>query len=107
MRPDQATILEGVARFLEQDLRGAIKDPGLAFRVLVAANLCRVAAAERRTVPDRGAELAAMNAAIAERVRSGACSAFEIAAITAEVKRGLAATLKVTNPRFDLGERIE
>jgi hypothetical protein len=47
-RPDAAALLLAVARFLEKDARQAIQDPGLSFRVLIAANLCKVAAADRQ-----------------------------------------------------------
>jgi hypothetical protein len=48
-RPDKAALLEAVARFLANELKPAVADPSLAFRVLVAANLCAVAAAEVMT----------------------------------------------------------
>jgi hypothetical protein len=37
--PDKATMLLGIARFLDQDLRPTIADGGTAFRVRIAAHL--------------------------------------------------------------------
>ena len=45
-RPSKTDLLEAVARFLERDVKPAIKDPSLSFRVLIAANLA--AAPDRR-----------------------------------------------------------
>ncbi len=45
-RPDKTELLKAVARFLEKEVRPAIKDPSLSFRVLIAANLASVVAAE-------------------------------------------------------------
>ena len=40
--PDKATLLASVRRFLKADLAAGIADPGLRFRVLIAANLLGV-----------------------------------------------------------------
>src|SRR5580692_116344 len=48
-RPDKTALLEAVARFLATEVKPAITDPNLAFRVLVAANLAAVVAAEVAT----------------------------------------------------------
>jgi len=45
-RPDQAALLEAVARFLEREIKPLVKDPSLSFRVLIAANLCQLVSAE-------------------------------------------------------------
>jgi hypothetical protein len=45
-RPDQAALLEAVARFLERDIKPLVKDPSLSFRVLIASNLCQLVSAE-------------------------------------------------------------
>ena len=47
-RPDKEILLQAVARFLEREVKGAITDPRLAFRVLIAANLTSIVAAESR-----------------------------------------------------------
>ena len=66
-RPDKTDLLEAVARFLERDVKPAIKDPSLAFRVLIAANLAAVVAGELR-VEDAatGAELDRLRALLPE-----------------------------------------
>lgn len=43
---DTLQLLKGVARFLKEDVRGAVDDPALRFRALIAANLVRLAMAE-------------------------------------------------------------
>ncbi|HVY47413.1 MAG TPA: DUF6285 domain-containing protein [Minicystis sp.] len=48
-RPDKTALLEAVARFLATEVKPAVADPNLAFRVLVAANLAAVVAAEVAT----------------------------------------------------------
>jgi Domain of unknown function (DUF6285) len=48
-RPDKTVLLEAVARFLATEVKPAIADPNLAFRVLIAANLAAVVAAEVAT----------------------------------------------------------
>ncbi len=48
-RPDKTELLAAVARFLEREVKPAIKDPALAFRVLIAANLTGIVAGELQT----------------------------------------------------------
>lgn len=45
-RPDKTELLAAVARFLEREVKPAIKDPALAFRVLIAASLTGIVAGE-------------------------------------------------------------
>jgi flagella basal body P-ring formation protein FlgA len=45
-RPDKTALLEAVARFLDKEVRPAVSDPSLAFRVLIAQNLCQLVSAE-------------------------------------------------------------
>ena len=45
-RPDKSALLAAVARFLEREVKPAIKDPSLSFRVLIAANLAAMVAGE-------------------------------------------------------------
>jgi hypothetical protein len=54
-RPDKADLLEAIARFLEREVKPAIKDSALGFRVLVAANLAAVVAGEIQTEDAAGA----------------------------------------------------
>lgn len=46
--PDQETLLEAVALFLMGEIKGAVSDPKLGFRVLIAAHLTATLAAELR-----------------------------------------------------------
>ena len=48
-RPSKEALLDAVATFLLEKVRPAIADPGLGFRVLIAANLASVAASEIRS----------------------------------------------------------
>jgi len=48
-RPDKTELLAAVARFLEREVKPAIKDPALAFRVLIAASLTGIVAGELQT----------------------------------------------------------
>jgi uncharacterized protein DUF6285 len=48
-RPDKTELLAAVARFLEKEVKPAIKDPALAFRVLIAASLTGIVAGELQT----------------------------------------------------------
>ncbi|MEP7120416.1 MAG: DUF6285 domain-containing protein [Byssovorax sp.] len=48
-RPDKTELLTAVARFLEREVKPAIKDPALAFRVLIAASLTGIVAGELQT----------------------------------------------------------
>jgi len=48
-RPDKTDLLAAVARFLEREVKPAIKDPALAFRVLIAASLTGIVAGELQT----------------------------------------------------------
>ncbi|MFO0725807.1 MAG: DUF6285 domain-containing protein [Myxococcota bacterium] len=129
-RPDAATLLEAVAAYLEKDARPAIADAGLAFRALIAANLCRVVAAEARggeayqekaletgaallgttatltgTQAERAAALAEVERALAERIRAGA---LPLSASTVEgLMEMLAGELAIVSPRFDQALQIE
>lgn len=105
--------LAAVARFLDEQLRPAVPDKGLAFRARVAAALLEGLAAEAAA----GAALEAgararltplvaegTEAALAAAIRAGRVD--QVAARRA-VREGLAARLRVTTPDFDLGERFE
>lgn len=128
--PDGSALLQAVAAFLETDVRGAVSDPRLSFRVLIAAHLCRTVAAELK-VSD-AAERAELERLLA--LTSGTSTGTETQAQRrekiSELQRSvitqlptfddstkkrllehLQATLKaelaVTNPRFDLSMEIE
>jgi hypothetical protein len=51
-RPDRLALLGAIARFLEHDVRPALKDPGLSFRALIAAHLAGTVAAELKAEGD-------------------------------------------------------
>jgi hypothetical protein len=51
-RPDKLALLGAIARFLERDVRPALKDPGLGFRALIAAHLATTLAAEIQAEDD-------------------------------------------------------
>jgi hypothetical protein len=68
-RPDKTELLGGVARFLLQDVHPRIEaqDKGLAFRVLIAANLLQIVSAEVRTEEAHdAAQLARLRALLPE-----------------------------------------
>jgi hypothetical protein len=121
-RPDKTALLGAVVRFLEEDLKGAIKDPSLAYRLKVAANVVRIVAHEIQVeAPKRAAELESLqdilqartelldrlNAELARRIRAREFSAEELQRVASHVKRSLAADLAIANPRFDTSTEIE
>ena len=62
-RPDKFALLGAIARFLERDVRPALKDPGLSFRALIAAHLATTVAAEIHAEDDlEAAELGRLRA---------------------------------------------
>ena len=129
--PPKEVLLDAVARFLDSDLRPAVKHPGLAFRLRVAANLLRVVALEcqeeeghdqaelerlRALFPAQAelegsgraavrAALAELNASLAEQLR--AASWDEAGPSREHVVATLRDKLAVVNPRFDLSPEIE
>ena len=137
-RPDKATLLDAVARFLATDLREAQKEPAdaaVGFRVLIAANLVQMVAAELRLEDaqdqaqserlraifgdaspqpataqhrtDRHAAIRAMEADLASRLRDGSLDADRRAAARDHVRATLREKLAVTNARFDLSPTID
>jgi hypothetical protein len=125
--PDKATLLDAVAQFLALELKGAVADPRLAFRVLIAAHLTASVAAElrgdeaqdaaelarlRALLPDFApqqndparAQIIAMNRELTLRFRDGrlpSSQAFD------HLQKTLAEKLAVVSPRFDLRPEIE
>lgn len=128
-RPDKTVILTRVARFLEEQVRPSISDKALAYRVRVAAHLLGVVAREvANEEQDDRAQIEALwallgesevlplgptatRAAITEahhevarRIREGELP-IEVA-LPVLIER-LAATLRVSNPRFELSLEVE
>ena len=127
-RPSPRAVLEALSRFLLEELQPAVADKRLAFRVLIAAHLAATLAAElqahrpqaeaelrrlRALLPElpvssaeTEAELSALNAALAERLRRGEPPADD-AALRAHLRATLADALSVLSPRFDISSDIE
>lgn len=111
-------LLQAVAKFLDQELRPVVTDPGLAFRARVAASLLRSLAleqpaaerldAEARTglaaLLGRDASRAELEADLVERLRAGRLDAKAQAAARVAVQTALRARLRVTSPDLDLDE---
>lgn len=130
-RPDKVALLAAVARFLDGTVRPAIEDPGLAFRVRIAANLAKIVATEctledahdavelaglAALMPDVGlpeltdgstrrAAIAELNGELARRIRTRELE--DSPELAAHVRRSLEQRLSVINPRFDLSMEIE
>jgi len=121
-RPDEPALLEALAKFLVADLQPAVKDKKLAFRVLIASHLATTLANQLRGQAERqGAELQrlrellgrsdgdvrSLNAALAEKLRSGPLSGEDSARASAALKQNLQDALAVVNPTFDTSAEIE
>lgn len=134
-RPDRSTLLEAVAQFLLSEVQPALTDKRLGFRVLIAANLASVVAAELRTEEERSiAELsrlqallpgrlegeprmlpagrraqalAELNHELARRLRTDRVTPEEMVPTLVHIKQTLLETLEVVNPRFDTSPEIE
>jgi hypothetical protein len=129
--PDKAALLDAIALFLAGELKGAVADSRLGFRVLIAAHLTSTVAAElrgeaaddgaewerlRALLPDAAAaarpveraalraEIAQLNGELAARLRDRRIAG--AAALTA-LQETLAEKLRVVSPRFDLRPEIE
>jgi hypothetical protein len=111
-------LLQAIARFLDQELRPVVTDPGLAFRTRVAASLLRSLALEAPAAQRLDAEARAglgallgsdasraeLEADLVERLRAGRLDAKAQAAARTAVRTALRARLKVTSPELDLEE---
>lgn len=135
-RPDKSALLEAVARFLEREIKPAVKDPSLSFRVLIAANLCQLVSAEiqmeeaatdaeldrlaallpdvdvdlgraRRSRDERGRALERYNRALCERLRSGELRADPGSEAWEHITTTLRGELLTSSPRFDTSLDIE
>ena len=127
--PDKATLLSAVRRFLKADLARAISDPGLRFRVLIAANVLGVvereiksehthhsAEVERLSLLLDGVDKDALMALHGDEARREALAPLyelllggevEEEALFKHLKATLAEKLSVVNPRFDLSPTID
>jgi hypothetical protein len=128
-RPDKPSLLDAVASFLVSEVRPKVDDPGVSFRLLVAAHVCAQVAAEVRhedghdsaelgrlgTLLDRRTALPAtrserkalfdrMNRDLAELIRSGA---IDDGAVEDHLEKTLRDKLSVVNARFDLSDDPE
>ena len=135
-RPETEALLLAVARFLENEVRPVVSDPRLAFRLLIAANLNTIVAAElknggafsqaelsrlRSLLPEAAAKLSvgqsdqtdsetmiALNRVLAEKLRGGEVLSSEtLSHIRAHLKQTLHDKLTVSNPRFDLRPDVD
>lgn len=132
-RPDKATLLDAVVRFLAGEVLPTASDKGLNFRVLIAANLLTVVAAEmrgdderlcreaqrlRELLPDVAADplpaggealresVRGLTKALALKIRDGSVTEDD-KAVWSAVRQGLRETLAYANPRFDLRDDVD
>ncbi len=128
-RPDKTTLLAAIAQFLVTEVRPAVDDRALGFRVLIAAHLAAGVAREIATEDDLDAAqlaglqallgeepdlpgrsdarrdaIAAANRRLTERIRAGDV---DFDAVNAHLREVLAGKLAVSNPSFDLKPIIE
>jgi len=128
-RPDKTVLLAAIAQFLVTEVRPAVEDPALRFRVLIAAHLAGGIAREIATEDDldteqlsglqallgesepipgrsdeRRAAIEAAQRRLAERIQAGD---LDFDAVSEHLQRVLAGMLRVSNPRFDLNPSIE
>lgn len=131
-RPDASTLLEAVSTFLLEEIAPKLKDEkALTFRLMIAANLANIVAAELRTQDDRfshearrlkallpgaadesklwsskSAErneaLLALEKELAARLRSGRVKIDD--KVIDHLVQTAKDTLAVVSPRFDLGD---
>ena len=121
-RPDHPTLLDATARFLLAEVSPRLEaDKALQFRVLIAANLAAVVAAELRTHQTRcDAELGRLRALFSAPAATAKTPDDELAALNHQLVLALRGgtvdraqalahclatakeTLEVVNPRFDL-----
>lgn len=123
---DKASLFEAVAIFLNESLRPHVDDKQLAFRVLVTANLARIAADEirnenennraelarlRSLMPDvalnpdidQGAQVRQLNDVLAERIQCGDFPVEKASLALTHVMKTCQAKLAIENPSFETG----
>lgn len=131
--PDKSLLLVAIARFLTEEVRPAITDPRLNFRVLIAAHLAMVVNSENQaeeaqavaelarlgalypevdvtaatTGEDRRALLRRLSDRLAAEIRGSTLDDARARTIKDHVRATLAATLSVNSPRFDTSAEIE
>lgn len=120
-RPDASTLLDAVASFLMAEVAPRLDaDKALQFRMMIAANLATVVAAELRTEDDRfAAEAERLKALVpgdASKLssprrdeRMAALAAMEAGPDDATLNHlweTAKQTLQASNPRFDLSENL-
>ena len=127
--PTRETILLVVAKFLGGEVKPLIKDPKVAFRILIAAHLCASVAQEcdgedaqnqaelsrlralfddlpeAATTPAAKKVIALGNARLARKIKEGLTDEEE-AAITRHVQTTLIEKLGTNSPRFDTSKEI-
>ncbi len=131
-KPTAETLLLALGDFLQTDVRPAIEDRGLSFRVLIAANLARIVAMELACEEGHDAsELAGLAAVLdeptddpvarsgrraaidklsrrlAEKIAGGEGDEAWLSSVQEQVTRTLRDRLTVSNPRFDTSPHIE
>ena len=135
-RPDKTALLDAVARFLEKEIKPAVSDPSLAFRVLIAQSLCQLVAAEiqmeeiaegaeidrlaallpeldldleraRASREERTRALARANRELCARIASGAVAIEPGSEVWEHVTTVLRGELLTSSPRFDTSLEIE
>lgn len=127
-RPDAPALLEAVARFLLEEVHGAVADQRLAFRVLVAAHLSSTLAEQLRAgdavdraegdrlralLPDAPAPedlreaLRRLNRELARRIRERALTPDALSRARDHLRRTLLDALAIASPRFDTSSEIE
>lgn len=130
--PDRETILLGLAKFLEKEVRPQLKDPRLGFRALVGAHLAFTAAMESMdedsdvdaelvslrelvrdlspvptTLREKKRAIVQLEARLADLVRDRSTSPAELETIRVALKATLLRKLRVNAPRFDTRADLE
>ena len=103
MQGETEQLLQAVAKFLDQELRPAVTDPGLAFRTRIAASLLRSLASERPAERELE-EIEAMLELPMERFRTGVATPIELSAARRAVHSSLRARVRARSPEVDLDE---
>ncbi len=132
-RPDQATMLMAMAQFFASEVRPAIDDKGLSFRVLIASAVATSLALEQAGMHEREVAemqslgrilgglvptgelsdrtrrhtLREMNTEVARGLRHDSLDDDTVAALAVHLKATLGARLAAINPRFDTRDKVE
>lgn len=131
-RPSPETLLLALGDFLSKDVRPALEDKGLSFRVLIAANLARVVAMELAceeghdraelegligllgvdesdpvSRSGRRAAIERLNGELARQIAAGEGDEAWLADVGVMLQKALKDRLSVGNPRFSTAPEIE